>query len=179
MTPATTTTHPSSDHKVVSSIRLSTEPIDGPKYVKVRNYNKIDKFQFKWDLWYDNDIRQAAIEPDPSVATQLLQRGMLGILDQHAPARIVQTKKQRGFTVSQRTRQLQEAAKTAYDTAVMTKQPENWRQYRSLRNQYTTNIKKDKQRSTNSRLEGQGTNSLWKKVCQMANQRIPGPQSCW
>ena len=79
--------------------------------------------------------------------------------------------------VSQRTRYLQEAARTAYETAVMTKQPEDWRQYRSLRNQYTTNIKRDKQRSTNARLEGQGTNSLWKTVHQMANQRIPGPPS--
>ena len=44
-------------------------------------------------------------------------------------------------------------------------------------NQYTNSIKKDKQRSTNARLEGQGTSSLWKTVRQIAHQRIPGPLS--
>ena len=89
MTPAITTTHPSSDQKVLSTIHLSAEPIDGPKYTKVHDYKNIDKFQFRWYLRYDEKNHQAVIEPDPSVATHLLQSGILGILNQDAPARII------------------------------------------------------------------------------------------
>ena len=108
------------------------------------------------------------------MATYLFQQGITEVLNHHAPARIIQCKTSRHIKVSQKTRQLQFAAKAAYKLASRGKDAVLWRHFRQLRNQASTSLKKDQYETTHDRLENLGPQQMWKQAKNMTGQSTLG-----
>ena len=81
----------------------------------------------------------------PSAAATILTDGITRILDIMARVRTIQNRKNFAPYLSTDTKTLQSAAKTAQEIAANSGRPEDWRQYRALRNQKNRSVLRDKE----------------------------------
>ena len=129
-------------------------------YRSVRDYRAIDEMEMRTELFLSPDIRAATIETDPTVATGLLTRGITVILDQFAPTRRIRSKKNRVPFVNSETRKIQKAQDGAQMDAWSTDNPEDWCQYRQLRNRANQSIKNDQHKYLSMNIEDKGPLSM-------------------
>ena len=56
----------------------------------MRNYKNIDKLAMAWDLNINGDIKESKSEQNPDKIAEKLQTGIRGVLDKHAPKKVIQ-----------------------------------------------------------------------------------------
>jgi hypothetical protein len=125
-----------SDHKLLKVTRFSKSFKQAPRFVKKRTFKNFNDELFKERVG-GCGLEQILSSTDVNVAAELLTSKLSIILDEMAPVRKIQTRANYAPWLSEATKLLKEERSTAQAKAAATDDPEDWRQYRSIRNQVT------------------------------------------
>ena len=103
---------------------------------------------------------------DVNVAAELLVTKLTDVLDKMAPVRTIQTRTRYAPWVGESTKDLQRERDEAQEKAAQSDNPEDWRQFRSLRNQATAGSRADKKEWEKNKLDHRDNAStdIWKSV---------------
>ena len=142
----------SSDHRVIHTVRFSTQIKSQVRYVEKRSYKNFNKQKFLedfrkirwWNLYASTDVNKAV---------EILTSEFSNLLDKHAPIKKFQTRKHYAPWLSRETKKLMKDRDMAQAWAVTTKIPEDWAIYKTLRNKVTKNLKVEKIQWQKSQLE--------------------------
>ena len=99
-------------------------------------------------------------------AAELLVNKLNKVLDEMAPVKTVQTRKKYAAWLSEETKELQAERNAAQEKATLTDSPEDWRQYRSLRNQVTAGSRSDNKEWEKKQLDDKENTptSMWRTL---------------
>ena len=167
-----------SDHKLTKVTRYAKSMQSSVRYVRKRTFKnfKDEDFQFAvknlswWDLFRCEDANQAA---------QLLTAKLTKILDTMAPIKTIQVRTKYAPWLSNSTKELLKERNSAQETASLTKDLDDWRLYKSLRNRATAKMKQEKKAWEQWKLDStrHNPNTLWKNVKTWLNWNNSGPPS--
>ena len=79
---------------------------------------------------------------DVDTAATLLTAGLTRVLDKMAPVKVIQSRQDYAPHMGEETKQLQGRRNAAQENAVQTGAPEDWREYRALRNRTTASLRR-------------------------------------
>ena len=134
------------DHNLISVSYKMSGKISSRLETKMRDRRKFSSEEFKrrlrltsWDTVMKTD--------NVDIACHSFEEKFLEILDDLAPMRKVQPRKQRSDWVSPETKTLMVRRNEARDSAVASSQPEDWVTYRSLRNLCNLRVKQDRKKN--------------------------------
>ena len=131
-----------SDHKMIQFTRITKSFKESPRFVRKRMFKNFDEEIFKHKL-EETNLDEVLACTDVDEAAELLVIKLNSVLDEMAPVKTIQTRKRYAPWLSEDAKKLQEARNTAQEKATLTDSPEDWRQYRSLRNQVTARSRAD------------------------------------
>ena len=125
-----------SDHLSVRYMRYT-------KYICYRSYKNLDKDKFKDDLEKDVELFHVCISTDTNLATNHLRTVLLKCLDKYAPFKKVQIRTNYVPYLSESTKDLQRGRDKLCKLARDNSNPENWLNFRKVRNKVINESKKD------------------------------------
>ena len=128
-------------------------------------FKNFDSEAFKQELSNSN-LEEILDTTDVNTATELLVNKLTEVLDKMAPVRTIQTRTRYAAWIGDATKQLQKNRDKAHEKAVQSDCPEDWRHFRSLRNQATASSRSDKKEWERKNLDNQANTStdIWKCV---------------
>ena len=129
-----------SDHKLLKVIRYSKSFKHNPRYVRKRSFKNFDENEFKEKLGESN-LNEVLGCTDFIMQQKCL---LTDILDVLAPVKTIQIRSNYVPGISETTKLLQNERNLAQEKAAETGNPEDWRMYKSLRNQTTARMRADK-----------------------------------
>ena len=134
-----------SDHKLVKVIRYTKSFKQLPRYVRKRSFKYFDEESFHQQLSECNleDILNCK---DPETSCRMLTSKLTTILDNLAPITNIQIRSGYVPGLSKETKLLQRKRNEAQERAAHSGKQEDWRIFRSLRNQTTAKVREDKQK---------------------------------
>ena len=154
-----------SDHKLLKITRFSKSLQRNARYVRKRVFKT-----FK-----DKDFMQAVQRlswcdlyscEDPNRAAEILTNKLTVILDQMAPLRTIQVRSKYAPWLSNDTKELMKERNVAQNKAFVTKHPDDYRLFKSLRNQVTARMRKEKTAWEKLKLSSarNDPSKLWKNI---------------
>ena len=154
-----------SDHKLIKVTRFSKSFKHLPRYVRKRIFGKFNEDQFKQRI-NECKLDEILSYTDVNKAAETLTHKLTKILDEMAPVRKIQTRKNYAAWMSKETKTLKERREAAHERAVTTNNQEDWRYYKNLRNQVTANLREDKRQWEAKKLDLQINDSsgVWRTV---------------
>ena len=165
-----------SDHKIVLVRKFTRDLKRSERYTRKRVFKN-----------FNQELFRAAVSSMPELATCLaancadraafsLSAGITRILDNTAPIRTIQNRKDYVPYLTPETKDLQSAVKNAQGTAVQTGNVEDWRLYRSLRNQKNRAVKQDELAWQRAKLSSTNNPSdMWKTAKSILGWTSSGP----
>ena len=167
-----------SDHKLIKVTRFAKSIQRNVRYVRKRVFkNFVDKdFQHAvqqiswWDLYTCED---------PDKAAEILTSKLTSFLDQMAPVRTIQVRAKYAPWLSDNTKHLMKERNEAQKVASETKNLDDYRLYKSLRNQATAKMRQEKKAWERFKLNStkNDPSTLWKNVKTWLNWNNSGPPS--
>ena len=167
-----------SDHRLLKIVRFSKSLKRSARYVRKRcfkNFKKEDFLQAVRQLtWYDLYMCQ-----DVNQASQILTSKLGKILDAMAPIRTIQIHTRYAPWLGDNTKKLLKERNDAQKLASVTKDPDDWRLYKHLRNTATAKMKLEKKNWETSKLSStdHDCGTLWKNVKSFLGWNNSGPPS--
>ena len=131
------------DHKIVTVRKFSRDMKRTERYTTKRSFKRFQPDQFQAAIRTMPELEACLAATCPSNAATILTSGITKILDIMAPIRTIQNRRNYVPYLSVETEALQSAARTAQEKAAGSGRPEDWREYRSLRNQKNRSVKHD------------------------------------
>ena len=165
-----------SDHKLIQITRFSKSLQRNIRYVRKRAFKNFVGEDFKkavQDLsWWD-----VYSSLDPEQATIILTSKLTAILDQMAPIRTIQVRKRYAPWLSDTTKKMILERNEAQRLAGQTKDQDDYRKYKSLRNQTTAKMRQEKKAWEQQKLcsNKNDPSALWKNVKSWLNWNNSGP----
>ena len=154
-----------SDHKLVKVIRYTKSFKQLPRYVRKRSFKDFNEESFHQQLSECNlkDILQCR---DPEIACRMLTSKLTTILDNLAPITNIQVRSNYVPGLSKETKLLQRKRNEAQERASNSGKLEDWRIFKSLRNQTTARVREDKKNWEMKRFNDAVNSStdVWKSV---------------
>ena len=152
-----------SDHKIVIVRKFSKDMKRTERYTTKRTFKSFQPNEFHTAVRSMPELAACMAANCPSAAATILTDGITRVLDIMAPVRTIQNRKNFAPYLSTETKTLQSAAKTAQEIAANSGRPEDWRQYRALRNQKNRSVVRDEAEWQKKKL-GNTTNpsDMWK-----------------
>ena len=132
-----------SEHALVKFDRLSKSIQCRQTYIRKRMFKNFKPDEFKQRVSNMPELQSVLLSSDVDTAAVLLTQGLTRILDNMAPVRTIQTRKDYAPHMADRTNKLQVKRNTAQERAVRSGSQEDWGDYRSLRNQTTASLRRD------------------------------------
>ena len=106
-------------------------------------FKNFDDNKFRQEL-AESNLEEVLGCDDTNEAAELLVYKLNNVLDKMAPVRTIQTRSKYAPWLSEKTKNLQIQRNAAQERAAQTDLPEDWREFRSLRNQATSRSRSDK-----------------------------------
>ena len=161
-----------SDHKLLKVQRFTRSFKQNPRYVTKRSFKNFDKDQFRQKLHQIN-LEEVLGCTDVDKATEMLTKKLTLILDELAPIKTFQTRTQYAPWLTDETKLLKGLREEAQDRAAQTDDPDDWRIFRSIRNQVTARSRADKKVWEEQKLEN--SSDMWKTVKSWLGWTNTGP----
>ena len=167
-----------SDHKVLKITRFSKAHVRSARYVRKRSYKNFcpDKFseavkQISWFELYMCD--------SPTQAADILTKKLSDILDTLAPVKTIQIRTKYAAWLSDTTKELLKFRNEAQERAAFTKDPDDWRAFKNLRNTATARLRSEKRDWEKQKLDAAKHNpaTIWKNVKSWLSWGNSGPPS--
>ena len=161
-----------SDHKLLKCQRFTKSLKQHQRYVKKRSFKHFEKADFKQRLNHINlDEVLHCTEVDSAV--EMLTGKLNFILDTVAPIKTFQTRSQYAPWMSEETKHLKKLREEAQEKASKSNKDEDWRFFKSIRNQVTARSRADKKKWEEKKLEN--TDDMWKTVKNWLGWKNSGP----
>ena len=166
-----------SDHKVIFATRYTTAQISKPRVVRKRSYKDFDPVQFLNEVknisWWG--VYSECF--DCENAAGILKRKLTDVLDVMAPIQTFQVRTKYAPWLSQQTKELIKERDQAQKRAAESKDEDDWRHYKALRNTTTSILRTEKKRWQENKITQFGTDSssVWKNVKQWLGWSKGGP----
>jgi hypothetical protein len=152
-----------SDHKIILVRRFSKDIKRTERYTTKRIFKDFQPDQFQAAVRSMPELAACLASTCPSVAASVLTGGLTRILDIMAPVRTIQQRRNYVPYLSRETEALQSAARTAQEMAASSGRPEDWREYRSIRNQKNRSVRRDEAQWQTEKLRSTTNPSdMWK-----------------
>ena len=132
-----------SDHLAVMVVKHSKEIVVKPAVVKKRSYKYFNKEDFLREVKY-TEFNHILIEEDPNQAAQEFSKIFSRILDNHAPIKIFQTRRNYLPWLSEDMKASMKKRNEIKEDSIVCDDPDTLRTYKKLRNQIKTKIKSEK-----------------------------------
>ena len=132
-----------SDHKMLKVVRYAKSFKHLPRYVRKRIFKDFDDNVFIEKLSNSNFEKILECD-DVNNAVNIFNSKLSNILDTLAPVKTIQVRTNYVPGLSKETKQLQVERSLAQQKASYTKDPDDWRLYRVLRNRTTSSVRQDK-----------------------------------
>ena len=154
-----------SDHKLIKFTRFSKSFKQNPRFVTKRCFKKFDDQQFRQDL-AESHLDEILSCTNPNEAAELLVSKLNCLLDKVAPVRTIQTHSNYAPWLGDGTKNLQQERNRAQEKAAKSDDPDDWRAYRSLRNQVTARSRAEEKEWQRQKLDHTKNSSteMWKRV---------------
>ena len=165
-----------SDHALLKTNRWSKTVPSKARYIKKRIFKNFDPEMFKEMVREMPEIGMIMVSDSVEEASKLLTQGLTNILDIIAPLKTVQTRTNYAPHMSSETKDLQTRREAAQKKAMTSGNPEDNRDYRSLRNQTLASLRADRKRWEQERLSC--TNSpaeVWRTAKEVVGWNRSGP----
>ena len=167
-----------SDHKLIKVTRYAKSLQRNVRYVRKRVFKNFVDIDFQHAVkqlsWFDLYSCE-----DANSAAELLTSKLTTILDQMAPVKTIQVRASYAAWLSDGTKQLLKERNDAQKLASHSKDIDDWRFYKSLRNQATARMRQEKKAWVKMKLDGtqNDPSTLWKSVKTWLNWSKTGPPS--
>ena len=154
-----------SDHKLLKVTRFAKSFKQNPRFIRKRMFKNFEEKKFKKELSEQN-LDEILNCSDANQAAELLVNKMNIVLDIMAPIRTVQTCSNYVPWLSDDTKKVQKERTLAQELASQTDDPEDWRMFRSLRNQAVASSRSDKSMWERKKLDDQKSSptEVWSTV---------------
>lgn len=163
MTSASITNQSDSENQLVSITRKTKNPILKPRYRLTRRYQNLDMKEYKVQLLQDHRYLASILETDPTLAVSHLQSLLQDKLDDVAPLIKVQINKKSDHQIRHETLMMMKERDEARLKARRTKDPDDWRLFRNIRNNVTTKLHNEYTQQDKNALDSKKNNpaELW------------------
>ena len=167
-----------SDHKLIKVIRYAKSIKKKVRYVRKRSFKNFDSEKFlaavRQISWWDVYMCQ-----DAEVAAELLTSKLTAVLDAMAPIKTIQVRSHYAPWLSQSTKEIMKERNEAQETAAKTRDLDDWRHYKSLRNRATMRMRQEKKEWEKLKLDStkHDPSALWKNVKMWLSWNNSGPPS--
>ena len=154
-----------SDHKMLKVLRFSKSFKQLPRLVRKRSFKYFDTQDFLEKL-SESNVEEVLGCNNVDAATELLVEILTHVLDSLAPIKTIQVMSNYVPGLSEETKMLQRDRNKAQEKAALSDDPEDWRQYRSLRNKTTAKVREDKRKWEEERFcqDKNYSADIWKSV---------------
>ena len=165
-----------SDHKIIL-VRKFTRDLDRrERYTKKRVFKNFQPDRFQTMVSSMPEIAACLASTSADTAAFILNQGITRILDTMAPVRTIQTKKSYVPYLTTETKELQLEAKKAQIKAALSGEQEDWRLYRSIRNQKNRAVKNDELKWQQAKLSKiNNPSDMWKTAKSLLGWVCAGP----
>ena len=154
-----------SDHKLLKFVRFTKAIKHLPRYIQKRSFKDFD------DETFVTNISNCGLEEilqynDVEAAADILTRKINNVLDKMAPIKKFQTRKNYVPWLKKETKMLKDERDSLHKKAVISDDPNDWRQFRAIRNKVTTKMRQDKRDWERDKLELEKNSStgVWQAV---------------
>ena len=161
-----------SDHKLLKVVRFTKSWTQSQRYVRKRSFKNFKKEEFKQKLGQIN-LHEVMSCTDVNTATELLTHKLTEVLDLLAPIKTFQTRTQYAPWLSEEAKLLKKKREEAFKKASESDDVEDWRYFRSVRNQVTARSRADKKKWEEVKLEK--SDDMWSTVKTWLRWNGPGP----
>ena len=150
---------------MIKFTRFSKSFKQNPRYVRKRCFKNFDGQQFR-DQLGASGLEDVLLCTDANQAAELLTGKLNTILDKMAPIRTIQTHSRYAPWLGEETKKLKEERDRAQERASQSDSPDDWRFFRSLRNQVTARSRTDKKEWEKQKLDHtkNSPSDMWKRV---------------
>ena len=164
------------DHKLVKVIRYTKSFKQLPRYVRKRSFKHFDDASFLQKL-SESNMADVLNCDDTNSATELLVGKLSDILNTMAPITTIQIRSNYVPGLTKETKELQRKRDEAQQIAAQTGDPEDWRYFKSLRNQATAKVREDNQNWEKKRFDNaeNSNTDVWKSVKGWLGWNTSGP----
>ena len=131
-----------SDHLATTTTKLAKEIVVRPAVIKKRSYKYFVKEDFLREVKY-TDFRPVLQENDADKASELFSIIFRSILDNHAPIKVFQTRKNYAPWLSDATKEEMKERNLLKEESVATDDPEVLKKYKNLRNSIKAKLPKE------------------------------------
>ena len=167
-----------SDHKLLKITRFSKTDVRSARYVRKRSYKNFCPEKFceavKQISWFDLYMCDS-----PTQAADILTRKLSEILDVLAPVKTIQIHTKYAAWLSDTTKEMLKLRNEAQAKASQTKDPDDWRAFKNLRNTATARLRSEKKDWERQKLDTANHNpaTIWKNVKSWLSWGNSGPPS--
>ena len=160
---------------LISAVRYSKSIKSSPKYIRKRSYKKFDQDLFVQAVqqltWLDVYLCE-----DVDDAVDLLSRKITEILDEMAPMRTIQVRKNYSPWISKETLSMMKERDELQKLASETKSRDYWCKYKQVRNKVNNRLKHEEIKGQRLKLDECGSSSAqtWKNVKSILNWNSSG-----
>ena len=170
----------SSDHSLLLATRYTKNIKENIRYCKKRSYKHFDEQKFLeevsniswWDVYSSNDVDEAV---------EIFTKKLTDILDKMAPVKKFQIRTKYAAWVSDETKTKIAGRDMAQQKASDSGLNEDWVEYKKLRNEVTSQLKKEKKSWQQGKLESceetKDMGKLWKNILGWLNWSTSGSPS--
>ena len=160
-----------SDHLAVTTMKLSKEIVVRPAVIKKRSYKYFVKEDFLREVRY-TDFSSVIHENDVDVASELFSKIFGSILDNHAPIKIFQTRKNYAPWLSDATKEEIIARDRLKKESIESNDPEVLKKYKILRNKIKSKLPGEERMYYENKFNNKDitTKEVWKTAYEILDQ---------
>ena len=169
-----------SDHTLQILERKAKIVEQKPKFLRIRSYKNFKKTQFRENIINHPYYIEIFYERDPEIITKKLQKIIQQSIDPLAPMKTIQVSHKNSNKLSTQVKEMMIQRDIAYEKSKKTKNIEDIRYYKNLKNGVNQKIAKEKfdRKVAIFQEQGQSSNSIWKKIKNETSQnKYTNPQS--
>ena len=154
-----------SDHKLLKVSRFTRSFKHLPRYIKKRSFKEFNENIFT-ELVATCGLEEVLSCTGVDKAAEIFTNKLTEVLDKVAPIKKFQTRIHYAPWLSKDTKQLKVQREAAHRKAAETDEQEDWREFRKLRNQFTTKSRDDRRKWEIKKLDLDKNNpsGIWKTV---------------
>ena len=165
-------------NKIVRFTRFTKSIIRRPKFITKRSFKTFKEEDFLRDLrnvtWFDLFMTE-----DTDTAAVLLTTKIKEVLDDHAPVKTYQVRKNYAPWLTEYTKALMKERDDAQKVSANSKNPDDYRLFKHLRNDVTKHLRKEKREYERKRFENAEKDpaALWSNVKTVLKWANNGPRN--
>ena len=151
------------DHHLVGCKMRTDKPVFVPEEFTFRNIKAVTQEQFQ-EYWQSCGLHEIFRQPDPNLALDILEYKIIYVLNHLAPIKKVKTKEVYSPWITSELRDKIKVRNELRKTAEGNPTPENWSNFKKVRNSLKNELKQEKKKFYTDYLSAQDDATKWSRI---------------